>query len=259
LEQAAKSPFALPGGPDNRTLVDNTGMAPKLPDLPAKRHLDNHTHVFLDYQIEKAGVSGVGRVEIWHTRDLGQTWLKLGEDANRKGQAEIDLPGEGVYGLTVIVSNGRGFGANPPKPGDTPDWWIEVDMTKPQAELLNVRTNPNGDDGSLHITWLAKDKNLHPEPIDLSYAVNRQGPWLPIAKSLKNDGLYRWAPTAVMGTHAFVRLTVHDLAGNTASSESAQPVALDDLSRPHGRLVGVSTIPRTTLGNGPSPLPPSGN
>jgi hypothetical protein len=234
-------------------------MAPKLPDLPVKRHLVNHTHVFLDYQIDKAGASGVGRVEIWHTRDMGQTWLKLGEDANRKGQAEIDLPGEGVYGLTVIVANGRGFGANPPKPGDTPDWWIEVDTTKPQAELLNVRTNPGGDDGSLHISWIAKDKNLHSEPIDLFYAVNRQGPWLPIVKGLKNDGLYRWTPTAVMGTHAFVRLTVHDLAGNTASSESAQPVALDDQSRPRGHLVGVSTIPRTTLGNGPSPLPPSGN
>jgi hypothetical protein len=259
LEQPPKMPFAQPASSDIRMITDNAGNSLKLPDVPGKRHLVNHTHVFLDYQIDQTGASGVGRVEIWYTRDMSQTWTKLGEDANRKGQAEADLPGEGIYGLTVVVSNGRGFGGTPPKTGDAPDWWIEVDTTKPQAELLNVRTNPNGDDGSLHISWTAKDKNLHPEPIDLYYAVNRQGPWLPIAKGLKNDGLYRWMPNSVMGTHAFVRLTVNDLAGNSASFESAQPVALDDLSRPRGRLVGVTTTPRTNLGNAPSPMPPTGN
>src|SRR5205085_390899 len=131
--------------------------------------------------------------------------------------------------------------------------------TKPRAELLNVRSNPNGDDGSLHITWSAKDKNLHAEPIDLFYAVNRQGPWLPIAKGLKNDGLYRWSPAADIGSHAYIRLTVHDQAGNSASSESVQPVALDDLSRPRSRVVGITTVPRNVLGNGPVPLPPTGN
>src|SRR5207302_363786 len=113
-------------------------------------------------------------------RNMGQSWQKLGEDATHKGQAEVDLPGEGVYGVTIVVANGRGFGATPPKSGDIPEWWIEVDTTKPQAELLNVRSNPGGDDGTLHITWTAKDKNLDAESIALYYAVNRQGPWLPI-------------------------------------------------------------------------------
>jgi len=260
VEPATKTPFSMPSGPDIRRVADTVPtVAAKQPDAPAKRHLVNNTHVFLDYQIEQTGPSGVGRVEIWHTRDMGQSWQKLSEDANRKGQAEIDLPGEGVFGVTIAVSNGRGFGANPPQPGDTPEWWIEVDTTKPRAELLNVRNNPNGDDGTLHITWSAQDKNLHAEPIDLYCAVNRQGPWILIAKGLKNDGLYRWNPAASIGTHAFVRLTVHDQAGNSASCESVQPVPLDDLSRPRGRLVGVTTTPRTVLGHNPGPLPPTGN
>ena len=260
MEPAPKVPFSMPSGPEIRTVADATPMvAAKQPEATAKRHLVNNTHVFLDYQIEQTGPSGVGRVEIWHTRDMGQSWQKLSEDANRKGQAEIDLPGEGVYGLTIIVSNGRGFGANPPQPGDTPEWWIEVDTTKPRAELLNVRNNPNGDDGTLHITWSASDKNLQGEPIDLFCAVHRQGPWIPIATGLRNDGLYRWNPAASIGTHAFIRLTVHDQAGNSASCESVQPVPLDDLSRPRGRLVGVTTTPRTVLGHNPGPLPPTGN
>jgi hypothetical protein len=235
------------------TVEPTTSSKVATSEAPANRHLINNTHIMLRYQIEHTGASGVGRVEIWCTRDLGKTWQKLDEDVNRKGQAEVDLPGEGVYGLTVVISNGRGFGANPPKAGDPADWWVEVDTTKPQAELLNVRSNPNGEDGSLHITWSAKDKNLHAEPIDLFFAPNRHGPWLPIATGVKNDGLYRWTPAADAGSHAFIRLTVHDKAGNSASCESIQPVPLDDLSRPRGRVVGIVTVPR------PSPLPPMGN
>jgi hypothetical protein len=257
-EVSSKVPFAVPSSGETRASEPAPPLV-KQADAPGKRHLVNSTHVFLDYQIDQTGASGVGRVEIWHTHDMGQTWHKLCEDPHRKGQAEIDLPGEGVYGLTVIVANGRGFGAVPPKTGDAPDWWVEVDTTKPQAELHNVRGNPNGDDGTLHITWTAKDKNIHPEPIDLFYATKREGPWLPIVKGIKNDGLYRWSPSAGVGTHAFVRLTVHDLAGNSTSLESAQPVALDDMSRPRGRLTGVTTVPRTALGNGPASMAPSGN
>ncbi len=254
-ELSPKTPFATSSGSDGHGVRESTGFNATFPvEVPAKRHIVNNPHVFLDYQIDQTGPSGVGRVEIWYTRDMGQNWQKLGVDPNRKGQAEADLPGEGVYGVTIVVANGRGFGANPPQSGDTPDCWIEVDTTKPRAELLNVRSNPSGDDGSLHITWSAKDKNLQPEPIDLSYAVNRQGPWLPIAKGLKNEGIYRWMPGADIGSHAYIRLTVHDLAGNSASSESVQPVALDDLSRPRSRVVGITTTPRSVLGRRPGPL-----
>src|SRR4029077_9217814 len=250
VDQASTTPFAMP----SRLVTDDTGV-PKTaqPESPDHRHLINNPHIFLNYQIEQTGASGVGRVEIWCTRDLAKTWQKLDEDVNRKGQAELDLPGEGVYGLTVVVSNGRGFGANPPKPGDTPDWWVEVDSTKPQAELLAVQSNPKGEDGSLHITWRAKDKNLDAEPIDLFFAANRQGPWVPIAKGLKNDGLFRWIPSADVGSHAFIRLTVHDRAGNSAPSDSIQPVFLDDLSRPRGRVTGIITVTR------PGTLAPLGN
>ena len=161
------------------------------PELPASRHLINNSHIVLNYQIEQTGASGVGRVEIWCTRDLSKTWQKLDEDVNRKGQAELDLPGEGIYGLTVVVSNGRGFGANPPKAGDTPDWWVEVDTTKPQAELLGVPVQSQGG-GRLptHLLKRAKDKNTSTRSPSRPVRC-RQSPgstWLPIAKGLKNDG-----------------------------------------------------------------------
>jgi hypothetical protein len=229
------------------------------PELNVRRHLVNGTRVVLDYQIEQTGASGIGKVEVWYTRDLGQTWMKLGDDADHKSPAEVDLPGEGVFGVSLVVANGRGFGGSPPKPGDSPDWWIEVDMTKPKGDLLNVRTG-TVDDGSLQITWFAKDKNLHAEPIDLYYASKREGPWQPIVKNLGNDGVYCWTPAPDIGSHTYIRLVIRDQAGNSSSSETVQPIALDDLSRPRGRVVSVTTpVTRPTLApNGIASQAPSG-
>lgn len=233
-------------GPLGNSKDDNTKpeATDGKPQVLGKRQLVNSTHVFLDYQIDQTGASGVGRVEIWHTRDIGKTWQKLAEDSKRKSPAEIELPGEGLYGISMVVCNGRGFSTNPPASGDTPDMWIEVDTTRPTVELTGAKV---AEDGAFVITWRAFDKNIADEPIDLYFAVNREGPWRPIGKGLKNDGAYRWAPGQEAGTQAFIRLVVHDLAGNVAVSETVQPVVLDDLSRPRGRVLGISTTPRTNL------------
>jgi hypothetical protein len=215
------------------------------------RQIVNNTHVFLEYQIEQLGPSGVGKVEVWLTRDQGQSWARIGEDPDRKTPVEVDLPGEGLFGVSLVVSNGRGFGGTPPSPGDAPDWWIEVDVTKPTAELLGVQPALGQDDGGLVINWSARDKNFGAEPIDLYYSVHREGPWQVIAKGLKNEGHYRWAVPTDAGAQAYVRVVATDRAGNTVHCDSAQPVALDDLSRPRGHVVGVATTPpRTTTVGG---------
>ena len=77
--------------------------------------------------------------------------------------------------------------------------------------------------------------------------------------ALANDGVYRWVPSPDCGSHAFVRLSVRDQAGNVAASDSVQAVALDDLSRPRGRVVGISTAPRPATAGPVVPLPPHAN
>ncbi len=210
------------------------------------KHLVNKTHVFLQYQIDNTGPSGVGKVEFWLTRDKGQSWQKLSEDPRHKSPAEIDLPGEGLYGVSMVVSNGRGFGATPPAPGDAPDWWIEVDTTKPVAEIKALRNGIGQDSGCVFVTWAAQDKNLAAEPIDLYFAMSLNGPWTPMAQSLKNDCQFCWHIPPNLGSDAYVRLVVHDAAGNTTTTDCAQPVTLDDLSRPRGRLTGVTTTTETS-------------
>src|SRR5262249_60415795 len=117
-------------------------------------------------------------------------------------------------GGAAVAANATAQGAPPTAPGTPPDLWIEVDTTKPNAQLTGVP--PSVDDPySVVITWAASDKNLASEPVDLYYAVQPQGPWLPVARNLKNDGSYVWRAPRDAGPQFFVRLDVTDKAGNT--------------------------------------------
>jgi hypothetical protein len=236
-------------GPD----LPGTAQVSKSPGVPAVRQLVNSNHVSLEYQIDQPGSnSGVGKVEVWMTADEGQSWRPLGEDPDRRSPVEIDLPGDGVYGVSLVVTNARGFGDAPPRPGDVPDYWIEVDTSRPIARLHSVRPGTGDEAGVLWISWTAQDKNLTATPVDLYYSAKRNGPWTVIARGLKNDGHYRWTPPMEIGPEAFVRMVVSDKAGNSTQCETPQAVVLDDGIRLHGHVIGVAT-------HGAQASPPKGN
>ncbi len=212
----------------------------KMPVVANKQFVSKH-HLYLQYKIEDKGASGVGKVEVWMTRDHGRSWQRVGEDADRHSPAEVIMPGEGHYGISLVVSNGRGFGAKPPSTGDNADVWVEVDTTKPMAEILAVRPGTGAEAGTLLINWNARDRNLAPGSIGLAYAVKPEGPWQQIAENLDNTGQFRWIVPLEVGPNAYIRIRVRDLAGNVTETETAEPIALDDMSRPRARIMGVTT------------------
>ncbi|MBI2808588.1 MAG: hypothetical protein HYX68_26670 [Planctomycetes bacterium] len=220
---------------------------------PAKRQLVNTTKVLLDYQVENTGFSGIGRVEVWITRDQGQNWQKLVEHTQSKNPLEVQLPGDGLFGVTLLASNGRGAIAAAPKAGDAPQGWIEVDTTKPSAQITGVRCATENGSTVVHIDWNVQDKNLTDGAVELYYGATPQGPWLPIAKGLKAQGQHRWTPPTSIGTQTHVRLLAKDAAGNEAIANTLEPVQFDDPARPRVVLRGI----RTVASDGPVlPVPP---
>src|SRR5262249_14158380 len=137
-----------------------TSGALDLHPLATARQMLNSTHASLSYSIEEQGPSGVGKVEVWMTRDEGQTWQRLCEDPGHHSPVQFDLPGEGIVGISVVVSNGRGVGGTPPAKGETPQAWVEVDTTKPQAQLKTTLLESGAGLSTVQIDWLASDKNL---------------------------------------------------------------------------------------------------
>jgi hypothetical protein len=215
--------------------------------LPAantsNKQILNTTHATVDYRIDQVGPSGIGKVEVYLTGDNGLNWQRLQEDADRRSPAEIDLPGEGVFGIRLVITNGNGFGGTPPARGDAPTCWIEVDTTAPFLQLRPIEPIQNG---TIDLRWTASDKNLGAEPINLYYRTRPEGPWQAIARNFKNEGLYRWSFPRDQGSQFFVKVEVVDLAGNIAHAETPSAIVLD-MTEPHASVIGISGItPRVT-------------
>jgi hypothetical protein len=207
------------------------------PTAPANRQLLNSTHASVEYRIDQVGPSGVGKVEVYVTTDMGQTWQRLQETTERRSPTEVELPGEGVYGLRLVITNGNGFGGTPPRRGDAPDCWIEVDSTTPFVQLKPTELVSSS--GQLDLHWTANDKNLGPEPVSLHYRTRPDAPWQLIARNLRNDGNYRWQFPRDIGSHFYFKVEVADLAGNIARVESPTPIVLD-MTEPRASVVSVS-------------------
>ncbi len=96
-------------------------MFPAMPNANQPKLILNSTHATIDYRIDQVGPSGVGKVEVYLTGDGGQNWQRLQEDKDKRSPAEIDLPGEGLFGIRLAITNGNGFGGTPPTHGDVTD------------------------------------------------------------------------------------------------------------------------------------------
>ncbi len=203
------------------------------------RQLINTTQASIDYRVDQVGPSGVGRVEIFLSPDQGQSWQRHREHAARRTPAEIDLPGEGLFGVRIAITNGNGFGGSAPVRGDQPHCWIEVDTTSPFLQLRPVEVLPQN--GAIEIRWTATDKNLGADPVNLFFRTRPDAPWQVVARNVKNDGVHRWSFPRDVGSQFHFKVEVADLAGNVARAETSAPVVLD-MTEPRASVVGVTGI-----------------
>jgi len=222
---------------------ESSGAAPTMPGLPPgeRPRMINSRTFDLEYEVDSIGPSGIGRVELWGTRDGGQTWRRFTVDSDKRSPVRANVTEEGVYGFRVVVTNGSGFGAKPPAAGDQPDLWIGVDLTKPTARIVSAQQGVESEAGQLIISWQADDKMLAARPVSLSFSQARGGPWLPIAAGLENTGRYAWPIDTRTPPKLYLRLEVRDEAGNVGVHETTEPVAIDQ-SHPTVRIRSVRPV-----------------
>lgn len=251
------TPMPPPNAPPVAGGITNTNY--RLPadsgDRPTNRKIINTTHASIDYRIDTVGPSGIGRVDIWLTPDKGQNWTKIAEDQDKRSPAEIDLPGEGLFGIRMAITNGNGFGGKAPRTGDRPTFFIEVDATSPFVQLQPIDMVSGG--GAIDIRWTASDLNMSPEPVSIFYRSTPTGQWLPVARNIKNDGSYRWQFPRDIGAQFYLKLEVADMAGNLTKVETPTPILLD-MTEPEATIADVTGIqPRAPMGT--PTAPPGGN
>jgi hypothetical protein len=237
----APASAAQPPSPEPKAKALTSGKK-----LPALQYL-NQPEFMVEYEVSKLGPSGLGSVELYRTRDDGETWEKYAYDAdvaNATRGARLQRmvqftqnDRDGIYGFTLVIKNRANIGRQPPQRGEVPELRIELDTTRPEADLYPPTRDSSP--GHLLLTWRASDKNLTATPVTLEWAEERGGPWHAIALDLPNTGRHSWKLPEQMPVNVYLRLRVRDQAGNEAIAATPNPLPVD-LHEPEGHLLKVS-------------------
>jgi hypothetical protein len=228
-------------GEATTTVTPGSGGPNPLPETTAGAasvRMVNSKRISINYEIKDVGKSGIALIELWYTRTEGRNWQKYEERTNPQSPYTFEVSDEGLYGFTLVARNKAGGGEQPPKVGDLPQVWVEVDLTKPLVRIQSVDVGKGPELGSLTITYSATDKNLARQAISLSYAEKPEGDWKPIATNEENTGRYVWRMPADVPYQFYVRVEAADRAGNIGSAETPKPVIVD-LSQPKVQVIGV--------------------
>jgi hypothetical protein len=197
-----------------------------LPSNPLCRLVNSRTFA-LEYELDEIGAVGVAKVELWGTRDGGQTWRYFATDDDNRSPFDVTVDDEGEYGFSIVVSGTGGSNGLPPKAGDTPALWVNVDRQSPIAQILSVNATRGDTEGELTVRWQADDDNLEPRPIALYYSSRPAGPWTTIATELENSGEFRWPLERHVPRKIYLKLEAGDTAGNVAIFQTSEPLVVE--------------------------------
>ncbi len=176
-------------------------------------------------------VVGTGQVKVllYITRDNGSTWQLFGEDPDGVSPMNVNVPGEGTYGFTTVIST-PARPAAAPRPGSRPDRFVIVDRTPPTLRWLSPAAGQAAvaGDGSLALAWEASDPHMGSDPVTIEYSVDGGASWLPVREKLPAKGSINWNPPASAGeSEIILRLAAIDLAGNKAYLRNKTQFSLD--------------------------------
>jgi hypothetical protein len=214
----------------------------------------------LQYEIdtESKGPSGVASVDIWMLHQ-GQGWKKYTDKATPKGPATVTVDAAGRWGFRLIPRSGVGLAERNPRPGDSPDIWVEVDDKPPQVRVSNVTVTQEQDGGYLTVYWKADDTFLQATPITIYLSTTPQGGDVqPIASKLANRGSYRIKTDDphLGGRYEFyIKVEAIDEAGNIGSDQWRNIVKVD-LKIPRIKSINVQPSVAPEGGRPETPRPP---
>ncbi|QEG43274.1 hypothetical protein [Roseimaritima ulvae] len=247
---AAPSPATQPASAPAPQQPLHSSRRLTMDDLAASgavvRQSDSRTFS-LDYELEAVGRQGVDTVELWATKDGGQSWTYW--DADPDGQSPFDIitAGDGAYGFRIVVVAQNGLTSPRPMAGDDADIYVLVDTTKPNVRITGARYGEQDDTGKLLIQYECEDPQgqLARRPITLKFSDSPEGPWTTIATGLDNDGFYAWPADPELPHQIYLRIEAADRADNIGHYTLDRPIAVEGLA-PRARIRGFQPVREDT-------------
>jgi hypothetical protein len=189
----------------------------------------------LEYDLDDAGRWGVTRVELWGTRDGGETWRMYSRDDDQRSPLVATVDEPGLYGFRIVAES-AGMAATTPVAGDVPELWVSVDLQRPVIELTAVERGDGNLNDHLILRWQVADDNLEARPISLYYSSRPTGPWSAIATNLQDTGEYAWRVERHVPSRFFLRAEARDTAGNLSAFQTREPIEFSPVDGAAGHL-----------------------
>jgi hypothetical protein len=210
----------------------------------------------LQYAVDDPGPNGPATVELWITQDGGRTWIRRGDDPDRVSPIDVDLGGEGTFGLCLVARSASGLGDQPPAPGEPPQSWVEVDSTPPIIQLQPPQVGTGVNSGKVAIAWRASDLHLAPKSVSLFWRPDQPSAgWQPLADAQENVGQFVWTVPVSVPPRFHVKVEAVDTLGHHGIAETTDmgPIMVDR-SRPRSRIIGLDSNARAGIGPTARPL-----
>ena len=195
----------------------------------------------LDYSVESVGPSGLLKVELWGTSDLGETWSVWKLDDDRSSPIDVVVEDERVYGFRVVVVAKNGLAGAVPRNGDPAELWVGVDATPPAVQIDSAAYGDDRHFGQLDIRWSASDPWLNNLPITLLFSDQATGPWTTIRAGLENSGQYYWPIDPRVPDKIYLKIEARDDAGNVGVHQVAEPINTGGLT-PQAHIRGIRSL-----------------
>jgi hypothetical protein len=249
--------FASAGAPGAMSDSDRTsGTALPGAHNPLETLVVANPKFKLQYAVEDAGPNGPATVELWMTQDGGRTWIRRGGDADRVSPIEVDLGGEGTFGLSLVARSASGLGDQPPAPGEPPQSWVEVDSTPPVVQIQPAQVGTGLNAGKVAISWKASDLHLPPRSVTISWRSDQPGAqWQTVADGQENTGTFIWNVPQAIAERFHLKVEAVDSVGHKGSAETTESGSISvDRSRPRSRIIGLDASGHSGIGNDARPL-----
>ena len=195
----------------------------------------------VDYVFDAAAANGVRSVELWGTRDQGQTWSRWQIDADRQSPLDVQVDAEGTYGFRIVIVGNNGLAGDAPRNGDDADLWVGVDTTAPTVEITTATYGEGEHAGQLEIRWTASDASFGKRPISILFSNKASGPWTTIVAGVPNSGQYFWPIDPRVPEHLFLRIEARDRAGNQGEHRLTESINLSGFT-PQARIRGIRPL-----------------
>jgi hypothetical protein len=230
--------------------IANAGSSPARGPLPEIVHVRDR-QAAIDFEIASKGPSGIKRIQVFVTQNDGQTWNPYFETPPNQTTSPLALPlqlDEGLYGFRLVLFSGADQTVGPPRPGDAPEFRVQVDRTAPRVSLYAPTIVP-GQPNALALHYLAKDEHVDPRSVSLFWSTQPNDGWRPITISGERESSLRikdvkectWSLPADLPDRVYLRLTACDLAGNLGECVTRDPVTVD-LHKPTAKVKSVAGI-----------------